>query len=61
MEKMIFKKQDPKSKGPKTAVVRVSRENYDKIMEISEKTGLSANVVTDRMLSFAMEHVEWER
>ena len=60
MEKMIFKKQDPKSKGPKTAVVRVSRENYDKVMEISEKAGLSANVVTDRMLSFALEHVEWE-
>ena len=32
MEKMIFKKQDPKSKGPKTAVVRVSRENYDKVI-----------------------------
>ena len=61
MEKIIFKKKDPKSKGPKTAVVRVSRVNYDKIMEISKKTGLSANVVTDRMLSFAMEHVEWER
>lgn len=60
MERIIFKKKDPKSKGPKTAVIRVSRENYDKVMEISEKAGLSANVVTDRMLSFALEHVEWE-
>ena len=60
MERIIFKEQNPKSKGPKTAVIRVSRENYDKVMEISEKAGLSANVVTDRMLSFALEHVEWE-
>ena len=60
MEKIIFKKKDPKSKGPKTAVVRVSRVNYDKVMEISEKAGLSANAVADRMLSFAMERIEWE-
>ena len=61
MERIIFKEQDPKSKGPKTAVVRVSRVNYDKVMEISEKAGLSANAVADRMLSFALEHVEWEK
>ena len=59
MEKLIFEERE--GKRDDTAVVRVSKENHDKILEISDRTSLPAWKVSDRLIAFALERVEWEK
>ena len=59
MEKIVF--EEAGIKKDNTAVVRVSKENHDKILEISDRTSLPARMVSDKLLAFALERVEWEK
>ena len=59
MERLVF--QEAEKKKNKSTVVRVSLSNYDRILEISDRTDLSAYAVADKLISYALERVEWEK
>ena len=60
MEKIIFTKKKKTDNSPKTTAVRVNTEAHKKILDISEKTGLSVSEVAGRLITFALERVEWQ-
>ena len=38
--------------------IRIKPEHYDKIMELSEKTGVSFNKIINQCIEFALNHFE---
>ena len=59
MEKLIFEELEGKKND--TTVVRVSRTNHERILEISRRSSLTAYAVVDRLLGYALERVEWDK
>lgn len=59
MEKLIFEELEGKKND--TTVVRVSRTNHERILEISRRSSLTAYAVVDRLLDYALERVEWDK
>ena len=58
MEKLLFSEKN--SNHRKTGVVRVSKWNHGKLVEISQKAKLPISTVANRLLEFALSRVEWE-
>ncbi|NLA52434.1 MAG: hypothetical protein GX860_09995 [Alcaligenaceae bacterium] len=59
MEKITFRENE--NSRTETMVIRVSEEIYSDIIEISRRTSLPVYAVADRLISFALEHTEWEK
>ena len=58
MEKILFSERNARQR--KSGVVRVSKWNHGKLVEISQKAKLPISDVTNRLLEFALSRVEWE-
>ena len=59
MEKIVF--EESRNKNSKTTAVRVSKENHDRILEISDRSSMTAYAVADKLLTFALDRVEWDK
>lgn len=61
MSGLIFKrrKRDPID-TPGQTVIKVDNEEYNKILEVADETGLSIRQVASRMIAYAYENVEYE-
>ena len=57
MKKLIIKPKDEKISSI-NRTIRIKPECFDKIMEISEKTGISFNKVVNQCLDYALENLE---
>lgn len=58
MEKLIFNVPRPPKYKDRSQVVRVTKESYNAVEEISAKTGLSNSFIASKMIEFAAEHTE---
>lgn len=58
MDKLIFNVPRQPKYSNKSQVIRVSKEGYNAVEEISAKTGLSNSFIASRMIEFAAEHTE---
>ena len=59
MDKVIFVENDGSSKGSK--VIRVSSSNYEQIDEIATKSSLKMSAVANKLISYALKHVDWDK
>lgn len=61
MDKIIFKekRRTTKPRG-ETVQIRIPTYMYDRIKDISDRTGLATKVVSKRLIEFALEHTEME-
>lgn len=61
MSELIFKrrKRDQIS-TPGQTVVKINNEEYNKVLEVADETGLSIREVVSRMVEYAYEHVRYE-
>ena len=57
MKKLIIKTESEKIKSI-NRTIRIKPECFDKIMEISENTGISFNKVVNQCLDYALENLE---
>lgn len=58
MEKLLFTVPRPPKYKDRSQVVRVTKESYNAVEEISAKTGLSNSFIASKMIEFAAEHTE---
>lgn len=62
MDKIIFKekkKTNTRTRG-ETVQIRIPTYMYDRIKDISDRTGLATKVVSKRLLEFALDHTQME-
>ena len=59
VDKVMFREKEHEQGN--TNVVRISTDNHSKIMDISDKCGKPASSVANKLLSFALKNVEWEK
>lgn len=61
MDKLVFKEKRrvTKARG-ETVQIRIPTYMYDRIKDISDRSGLATKVVSKRLLEFALEHTEME-
>ena len=57
MGKLIIKPSEDRVKSI-NRTIRFKAEYYDKIMEISENTGVSFNKIVNQCLAYALENLE---
>lgn len=57
MKKLVIKPDEEKISSI-NRTIRIKPEVFDKIMEISEKTGVSFNKVVTQCLDYALENLE---
>jgi len=57
MGKFVIKTKEEKISSI-NRTIRIKPECYDKIMEISEKTGVSFNKIVNQCLDYALENLE---
>ena len=57
MKKLVIKSNEEKISSI-NRTIRIKPEVFDKIMEISEKTGVSFNKVITQCLDYALENLE---
>lgn len=61
MSELIFKRKKREAISvPGQTVIKINNEEYNKILEVSDETGLSIREVASRMVAFASEHVKYE-
>ena len=58
LEKLLFTVPRPPKYKDRSQVVRVTKESYNAVEEISAKTGLSNSFIASKMIEFAAEHTE---
>ena len=56
---IVFEKNEGYGKSKNSKVVRISKNNYEKITTISKRAALSTKDVVDRLLDYAFDRVEW--
>lgn len=61
MDKIIFKekRRATRTKG-ETVQIRIPTYLYDRIKDISDRSGLATKVISKRLIEFALEHTEME-
>ncbi|MEG2380173.1 MAG: ribbon-helix-helix domain-containing protein [Oscillospiraceae bacterium] len=57
MDKLIIKKDEEKISSI-NRTIRIKPECFDKLMEISEKTGVSFNKIVNQCLEYALKNLE---
>ena len=57
-EQLLFTVPRPPKYKDRSQVVRVTKESYNAVEEISAKTGLSNSFIASKMIEFAAEHTE---
>ena len=57
MKKLVIKSNEDKISSI-NRTIRIKPECFDKIMEISEKTGVSFNKVVNQCLEYALENLD---
>lgn len=61
MNELIFKRRRRDSiSTPGQTVVKINNEEYNKVLEVADETGLSIREVVSRMVGFAYENVKYE-
>ena len=59
MKKLVIKKESEKISSI-NRTIRFKPEHFDKLMELSEKTGVSFNKIVNQCLDFAIENLSEE-
>lgn len=57
MEKFRIDKEEDKIQSI-NRTIRMKPEHYEKIMELSEKTGISFNKIINQCISYALNNIE---
>lgn len=60
MDKLVIKKESEKISSI-NRTIRIKPECFDKLMKISEKTGVSFNKIVGQCLDYALEHISDEQ
>lgn len=61
MSELIFKRRKrDKVSGSGQIAVKIGNEEYNKVVEVADETGLSIRAVVSKMVSFAYENVRYE-
>lgn len=61
MGELIFKRIKREKLGtPGQTVVKIDNEQYDKVLDVVDESGLSIREVVSRMVEYAYEHVRYE-
>lgn len=62
MNELIFKRRKREQIcTPGQAVVKIDNEEYNKVLEVADETGLSIREVVSRMVAYAYDHVRYEQ
>lgn len=60
MGELIFKRIKREKLGtPGQTVVKIDNEQYDKVLDVVDESGLSIREVVSRMVEYAYEHVRY--
>lgn len=61
ISKLIFKRRRREQRNASGQIaVKINNEEYNKILEVADETGLSIKEATSRMVSFAYENIIYE-
>lgn len=61
MDELIFtRRRRDRLSGVNQIVVKVGKDQYNKVIEVADETGRSIRDVTSRMIDFAYEHIRYE-
>lgn len=58
MDKIVFKEKAKKYKGKNA--LGCSEDIYEAVVDIAEKSRERVTSVTNKLISYALEHVSWE-
>ena len=61
MDELIFtRRRRDRLSGVNQIVVKVGKDQYNKVIEVADETGRSIRAVASRMIDFAFEHIRYE-
>lgn len=61
MDELIFtRRRHNKACDERQTVIRIGKEQYNKVIEVADETGRSIQDVASRMTDFAFEHIRYE-
>lgn len=61
MVDLVFKRRKREKIGvPGQTVIKINNEEYNKLLEVADESGLSIREVASKMVAFAYENVKYE-
>ncbi len=61
MDELIFtRRRRDRLSGVNQIVVKVGKDQYNKVIEVADETGRSIRDVASKMIDFAYEHIRYE-